>query len=534
MIYPDQFPENQKFDNSKEKEFYIRFRRELPSDWDMFYSYKFFMPGVPIREVDYIVVCPLGIFLIELKNAKFKFQEGQWLIYDSREKVWKLHKKGHYTGPIEQIETAVKSFEKFLEINHHDDLPVSEDSFLGAVFLNKNEAHQINKNIKNYAKIIFHKELEKKRLDVILEELANVFHLEPITQQEQETIRNIILLNGNYVPTYKQRRDEQVKKILALTLEQMKTIDKIKTFPRILITGVPGSGKTMLAIRALEIASQNKWNTLFICPTVAMANQFEEYFKKDNFVNVYNFHSIQELNGLKDKFHFIVIEEAQNLTPELRILAEDLLIGGWRGGRWAIIMDEGQATEKIYYQLWADLTPEWQKLTINIRNPKEIYEIACILGKKLVHPPSVVPDAVNVKFLAYETEEQMHKLLLEVINYAYEQMDVNLEDIIILSTYSYEELNLDAVKNISSKQFTNYPIINVESGIVHEGRVGFSRIREFVGLEASFVILLGLDSLSEVSCHEYYIALTRSNYGASVIYDINIKQELVELFDHKI
>lgn len=534
MIYPEQFPENQKFDNSKEKEFYIRFRRELPKDWDMFYSYKFFMPGVPIREVDYIVVCQHGIFVIELKNAKFKFQDGQWLIYDSREKDWKVHKKGSYTGPIEQIETAVKSFEKFLEVNHHDDLPVSENSFLGVLFLNKNEAHQISKNIKNYSKIIFHKELEKKRLDVILEELAETFHLQKISSKEQEIIRNIILLNGNYVPTYKQRRDEQVKKILALTLEQMKAVEKIKTFPRILITGVPGSGKTMLAVRALEIAAQNEWNTLFICPTVAMANQFESYFEENKFISVYNFHSIYELNGLKDKFHFMVIEEAQNLSPELRILAEDLLVGGWRGGRWAIIMDEGQGTEKIYYQLWADLTPEWQKLTVNIRNPKEIYEIACILGKKIATSPSVVPDAVNVKFLSYENKSQMYKLLLEVINYAYEQLDINLEDIVILSTYSYEELYLDEIKNLSFKNLTNYPIVNVESGVTHEGKVGFSRIREFVGLEASFVILLGVNSLEEEKCHEYYLALTRSNYGASVIYDINLKEELLSLFDYKL
>ncbi len=534
MIYPEQFPENQKFDNSKEKEFYIRFRRELPKHWDMFYSYKFFMPGVPIREVDYIVVCPYGVFVIELKNAKFKFQDGQWLIYDSREKDWKVHKKGSYTGPIEQIETAVKSFEKFLEVNHHDNLPASEQSFLGVLFLNKNESHQINKNIKHYSKIIFHKELEKKRLDIILEELATTFHLTGVTPQEQETIRNIILLNGNYVPTYKQRRDEQVQKILALTLEQMKAIEKIKTFPRILITGVPGSGKTTLAVRALEIASQNEWNTLFICPTVAMANQFQNYFKDNEFISVYNFHSIYELNGLKDKFHFIVIEEAQNLNPELRILAEDLLIGGWRGGRWAIIMDEDQGTEKIYYQLWADLTPEWQKLTVNIRNPKEIYEIACILGKKIINSLIVVPDAVNVKFLSYENKSQMHKLLLEVIDYAYEQLDINLEDIIILSNYSYEELYLDEIKTLSYKHLSTYPIINVESGFIHEGKVGFSRIKQFVGLEANFVILLGVDSLIDEKCHEYYLALTRSNYGASVIYDINLKEEIIRLFDHKL
>jgi len=529
MIYPDKFPENQKFDNSKEKEFYVRFRRELPEDWDMFYSFKFLMPGVPIREVDYIILSPYGVFLIELKNAKFKFQSGSWYIYDSREKTWKLHKKNHYSGPIEQIESAVENFIQFLQINHFDILPVQQESLLGVVFLNKNETAQINHEIKGFFKIIFHRELEKKRLDVILENLSKKFHLVPVDFKQRETIRQIILLNGNYVPSYKSRRDAQLKKILALTSEQLQAMEKLKTYPRILISGVPGSGKTLLAIRALTIASEKNWNTLFLCPTKAMANQFKEYFQDDTTIHVYTFDSVQELEGNRDKFDLVVIEEAQNLSPELRILAEELLVGGWRGGRWAIFMDEGQGIEKIYSQIWADLNPEWEKLTINIRNPKEIFEVACILGKKAKFTSSI-PDVVNVKFLSYKSSEELNQKIFESINYGIEQLELEPEQIVILSCYSNLELELDFEVH-SNSPVNKYFIELVEDGVLKEGKIGFSRILEFVGLETAFVILVGVDDLKdEQKLRQYYLALTRSNYAACILYKKTIQKDLQDLF----
>lgn len=530
MIYPDKFPENQKFDNSREKEFYIRFRRELPKDWDMFYSFKFFNPGVPIREIDYIVVSPYGVFLIELKNAKFKFMDGKWYIYDSREKDWKIHKKNHYSGPIEQIDSGVESFIRFLEINHYDKLPINRNSIQGTLFLNKNEYPQIHKEIKGFTQIVFHKELEKKRLDFILEGLSERFHLIPLDDEDRMAIRNLILLNGNYVPSYKSRRDEQLKKILALTSEQMQAMEKLKVYPRILISGVPGSGKTLLAVRGLEIASERKWNTVFICPTNAMAAQFSDYFEDNDYVTVHTFESIRELKSENDKFDFAVIEEAQNLSPEIRMLAEDLLVGGWRGGRWAIFMDQGQGTEKIYWQLWNDLQPEWEKLTVNIRNPREIFETACILGKKLSFS-SAIPDALNVKFLSYKDLDELQKKLYEVVDYAIDQLELLPEQIVILSHYSKEEIGLDE-KLLSEKVKSAYfNIEKVEDGVIKEGKVGYSRIKEFVGLETSFVILIGVDDLiSDSRLHENYLALTRSNYAAAVLYDLKVKSELDDMF----
>jgi hypothetical protein len=124
LVFPEKFPENQKYDNSKEKEFYFRFQNELPEDWDIYYSFKFYNPGIPIRELDYIIVCPLGIYIIELKNARFRYENNIWQIYDSREKKWKEHVKHFYTGPIEQVESAVKMFKKFLMSKNNSTKPL--------------------------------------------------------------------------------------------------------------------------------------------------------------------------------------------------------------------------------------------------------------------------------------------------------------------------------------------------------------------------------------------------------------------------
>ncbi|MCB1179458.1 MAG: NERD domain-containing protein/DEAD/DEAH box helicase, partial [Leptospiraceae bacterium] len=277
MIFPDRFPENQKFDNSKEKEFYIRFKRELPSDWDMFYSLKFKMPGVAVREIDYVILSPFGVFLIELKNARFKFYDSTWLIYDSREKRWKPHKKSQYSGPVEQVLSGITNFIEFLKINHHETLPTTEESFAGLVFLNKNEAGQINKQIKGYENILFHKDLDRFKLDTLILEYSIKNDIPKVSDKDLKTIKEIILLNANYVPSYQTRREEQRKIIYALTAEQLLIIDQINKVERLSISGVPGSGKTLLALRALEILDSLKWKTLFLSPTLAMASQFKSH-----------------------------------------------------------------------------------------------------------------------------------------------------------------------------------------------------------------------------------------------------------------
>ena len=87
MIYPSEFTNPREDDShgkaSREEEFYYRFRDEIKSPGVVFYNLILKLPGVNHREIDFLYICPSGIFTIELKNAEYRNNESTWPRRDS-------------------------------------------------------------------------------------------------------------------------------------------------------------------------------------------------------------------------------------------------------------------------------------------------------------------------------------------------------------------------------------------------------------------------------------------------------------------
>ncbi len=531
MIFPEKFPENQKYDNSKEKEFYFRLQNELPEDWDIYYSFKFFNPGIPIRELDYIIVCPLGIYIIELKNARFRFENNVWQIYDSREKKWKEHVKHFYTGPIEQVESAVKMFKNFLTYNNHLKLPVDPNAILGIVFLNKNEIGQFSKKLPNKDIIIFHKELQHLSLFDILDSIHKSKHISNVTHLERERVKNIILINGNYYPGFPARRDEQKKLMLALTREQFMIMEGIKEQPRMILFGVVGSGKTMMARRALEIAVENSWSCLYLCSSVHLKDFFEYSYKDNKKVKFYTFYDFRFVKNIEEIFDFIIIDEAQNIiSGDMSDILDNILKGGLNNGKWLICFDKEQKNKDFdsdFLKIISSYPHEVFFLNSNIRNPSEIFNIATLLGGKRQHY-SKVPDALSVKFVSFADNNDASIKLFELIDYGVRQLKLFPEEIIILSPYPLKEnteIQSNFVKSYDNNRF--YEIVKYSSDDPDKEKINFSVIEDFQGLEASFVILIGIRDLNDFYLRsQYYIALTRSTYSAGILFHKDLFSDL--------
>jgi hypothetical protein len=537
MIFPEKFPENLKFDNSKEKYFYHRFFKELPEDWDIFYSFKFINPGLPVRELDYIIVCPLGVFIVELKNAKFKIQDGKWLIYHSRERAWKEHKKNQYSGPVEQVSTAIEMFKEFLQHNNHLIPPASPSSIIGAIFLNKNESSQIQKFIYGAEFLIFHRELEQNSLYDILITIHERFKNEMVSKLEREKIKQIILINGNYYPGFQVRRNIQQRVIYALTLEQLKIVEGINEEPRLIIAGVVGSGKTLMAYHSIEVALENNWNILFLCSSEQLGSYIHKSFLENPLLEVTTFYNLIFGDYSSKTYDIIIVDEAQNIiSSDMIDLFDKILIKGIHNGRWIIFMDQDQSrtnTKSEFLEKISSLPHKDYHLNTNIRNPNEILSLAMAIGGKK-SGNTKIPDALNVKFVKYSNSIEARYKLYDIVEYGIKQLRLLPEEIVILSPHSYE--NTVEVQNLNPlKSGTNNPDI-YEIALWEEnkdltGKIIFSTISHYQGLETSFVILTGITSLTdEILRSEYYIALTRSNYSAGILYSEDISEEMQKIF----
>jgi len=425
MIYPSEFtnPLNDPTYGkaSREEEFYNRFKNEIKSPGIVFYNLILKLPGVDHREIDFLYICPTGIYIIELKNVEFRKKENTWEFYNSKNKRWENYKiKLNYSNPIEQLKTASQEILKFLNIINKGSLPIQTESIYSIIFLLKNKKGSIS-DTDDKSINLFYKEKCSLNLDQILQSKNYT-----LTEDLLHSIEKIILNNTNYYTTFERRMEEHKKKIIALTKQQYQILDDLEN-PNILLSGVAGSGKTLIALEGCRISKKKNWSTLLICRSSNLNKYLDLICKADNLQNVEvktmssfcnKINTIAEEEGLeiekpkldenedflreaqpkfinsilpkiKDipKYDFLIVDEAQDIMSftELSIL-DQVLIGGYEKGKWLVCYDEEQA---LYGEVREGLeflesySPKRHNLSVNKRTPRSIYELACKLSGKL-------------------------------------------------------------------------------------------------------------------------------------------------------
>jgi len=561
MIYPSEFTNPREDDShgkaSREEEFYYRFRDEIKSPGVVFYNLILKLPGVNHREIDFLYISPSGIFTIELKNAEYRNNESTWEYYNSKNKRWEKYKiKINYSNPIEQIKTGSQEVLKFINIINNANLSITPESIFSILFLLKNEKGSLNENLDKSVNLFY-----KEKCSINLDQLLRTKN-EILSENMIRHIENIILYNTNYFTTFERRMEEHTKKIIALTKQQYQILDDLEN-PNILLSGVAGSGKTLIALEACKIAKKKKWSTLLICRSSNLNRYLELICKRDDlkdvevktmssFCNMLNTITKEEglevgepkveegenylrevlpkfINSILPKiknipqYDFLIVDEAQDIMSftELSIL-DQVLIGGLEKGKWLVCYDEEQA---LYGELKEGLeflesySPKRHNLTINKRTPRSIYELACKLsGKSKLE--SDLDDLSTTHILSYSTLEEAKEKLYEIVNKAVCENGFKVEDIVILSPTNKTKTEVigSMIKLMKNKYSTIYKINVVNDGIFKDNYIGFSEIGKFKGMERKFVILTGIDDFSDpVLKNTIYVALTRATHHCSIL-----------------
>jgi len=561
MIYPTEFtnPLDDPYygKTSREEEFYYRFRDEIQTPGIVFYNLILKLPGVNHREIDFLYICTSGIFVIELKNVEFRNKENAWEYYNSIKKQWENYKiRLNYSNPIEQLKTGSQEIVKFLNIINKGTLPISTESIYSILFLLKNQEGSLSDH-KDKSVNLFYRDKCSLNLDQLLRSKTN-----SLTEDLLHSIEKIILNNTNYYTTFERRMEEHTKKIIALTKQQYQILDDLEN-PNILLSGVAGSGKTLIALEGCRIAKKKNWSTLLICRSSNLNKYLELICNRDQLKNI----TVKTMSGFcnilyqiaeeedlgiekpktnekedylketqpkfinsilssikgKPKYDFLIVDEAQDIMSftELSIL-DQVLIGGYEKGKWLVCYDEEQALYgevKEGLEFLESYSPKKHNLSINKRTPRSIYELACKLsGKSKME--SDLDDPTSIHVHVYTSKEEGKVKLFDIVNNAVSQMGFKEEDIVILSPTN--KMNTEVIgsmrnlkKNISRQLYT---ISVVENGQFTIGNIGFSEIGRFKGMERKFVILTGIDDFSKTEIkNTIYVALTRATHHCTIL-----------------
>ena len=350
--------------------------------------------------------------------------------------------------------------------------------------------------------------------------------------------------------------DAAVEKFLSLEREQYAVIDAWEqyNYPRVLVQGGAGTGKTLLALEASIRAARNTGDkVLLLCYNRLLAKFLEESVKNRHWEGEIQVRSIYSLlndlissSSLCEEFNrrrsdldasivyqklypeyaslalieretlpakTLVIDEAQDMmTLELLDVIDAFVEGGLRLGQWRIFCDVNNQASVFgfFHQEALERLKTYGQLLIlatNRRNTNPIAEETAMLTRPRIAALSSVP-GIPVQYNWYNTPEMQNRKLSSILKRLFRE-EVAPGRVTVLSARNVEKC---CAASVSDPKLVPVELNNVWE--IFAGKCqssSFCTISAFKGLENDFIVLTDIEDLeSEWWRSVIYVGMSRA------------------------
>lgn len=509
-------------------------------------------------EIDFVIVCNRGVLCIEVKGGAVTCNKGIW---EFTNRYGKTSYKPE--GPFQQVLGNMYSLRSYLVKRLGATDPLVRCQFANCVIMPDCDFQYDGPEITQ--EILFDK-CSYRDLNGIISHSFDYWSdvcyekhgFRGGELNDDEIKRMVSLLRGDFcfVPSMKDSISETVKELCALTDEQYEILEALSDNERTMVSGVAGSGKTLLA---MEQARRSFWegkHVLYLCFNNNIAEYVAYQFEKENIgVDASTLHSfmmhicgdigVQEKDTnyfnkvLPEQFinmpdvpsyDLLIIDEGQDLLRGDYLLCINKLIkGGIDKGNWLIFYDPNQNiygdsnSLKQSLEYLKGLSASY-KLTINCRNTKQIADTNSLISGI----PNIGRTKVSgqkVKYFSYHDKEEEFAILKDVV-ITLQNEGIAGGDYIILSKYSLNNEN-----NVLYKRSIGKLKYFGQMWRAKNSEIRFSTIASFKGMESKIVIIIDLDDFWDKDCRYLnYVGISRACAALYVIYDAkceNDRQQMI-------
>lgn len=508
-------------------------------------------------EIDFVVICREGFLCMEVKGGAVERSNGFWS-YTNR--YGKRESKS--TGPFFQAQGNMQSLRKYMVTRFGENHPYSRAQYANCVLMP--DCSFTHEGLDIIPDILFDSRSGCRLNDIIKwsfaywkNELirAHGFSGGSLTDDQIDEAAKLLRGDFHFVPSLKDVVYNTYQELLALTDEQYDVLEALEENPRVLISGLAGTGKSVLAVEQCKRALRCNRSVLYLCYNRNMARYVNHQFEKESLEgesatlhammdkicgirheehDSYYYQTVLPQRFLQTdeqvrQFDLVVIDEAQDLINPvyLRCIAR-LVKGGLESGHWAIYYDPNQNI----YNHESEMTDELPRLktlsvcyalTVNCRNTKEIANTNTLITN-IPQVNRIKASGPKVEQIPYRTVDDEWDRILHLIEQLHDE-GIRNGDIVILSAYNVE--NGKCVFN-GRKLPASLGKLKTEGRMwgAKQDELRFSTIHAFKGLEAKVVIFADLDDFTEASRKLLnYVAISRAEALLYIFYSEQLEED---------
>lgn len=526
------------------------------------------------REIDYVLISRRGVLCLEVK--------GGFISRESREWIYTDHLGGRHSGgdgPYKQAKDNMHALrEKYRRsFTVH---PLSDVQFAwGVIFPDQPFTF---KGADITEELTFDKRKGLDELDSFIEtcyehaardcvERNGVAGTQLENSIDADSVLKFLAGDFGYLASLKDRLEDAEQGLNRATAEQLKVLRRLADNRRLIISGVAGSGKTLVAAEQARRISSEGGSVLFLCFNKLLKMHLEDtnplkgvtYDNADNFLyrHVYpkgdfpvpadsraaNRFYRQELpeafinmGGIPEELRYdaLIVDEAQDILSECMLLCFDLVLrGSLSKGKAAIFYDAKQniishggeaELESSIGMLRDDYGFASFTLTDNCRNTRRIADfVRKATGVDTGEPFAVEGVSVEARF--YENPKEQRKLLADTLRDLIKK-GISPDDIVVLS-HKGKRIEDGCFHDLSALNgVCSYMMIDGFTGLQGaKGKVKLATIQSFKGLEAKAVIVADVSKLGDDTGFRRsinYTSFSRAKAHLVVLVHKDAKKEL--------
>jgi hypothetical protein len=548
------------FNHESERDVANQLVAQLPDDCLIYHSYEWLKLNngtLQEGEIDFVIVHPTkGILVIEVKggmNITFSTSQNQWLSssYKMKDPFHQARQNMHNLVDMLNKKLEITNFTygyavMFPNSRLFGALPIGVER---SVLVTLDDMPDIN-----------------SKINQIYGHWQRQFHL-PINSSQLTTIRKALEGEFRLAPVLSNIITNQEEKLIKLTDDQCRILDVLAEQRQVLIKGVAGSGKTIMAMLQAKrfVDDYNCTNVLFVCYNKGLAESLKLALPANyqQHIHIHHFHNLcQHYTEKHLKIRFVVPKDKEEQLNFWKITAPSYLINACENNTTpkfdAIIVDEGQDFEQFWWyalektrlhndipyyifydpaqNLYVDSEnlPEFgapMVLNTNCRNTRNIISLCNHIIDSNIRPLATTPTGVMYELVQVQNRADIAVRVRQHITNLTTAESLKRSQIAILGPNNKNLSSISAISSINNHQITeSYSAWRQNQGIY------YSTIRSFKGLEADVVILIDFeyrdwetsDSSDNIhSLNDLYVAISRAKHQLIIITsDANIIQHL--------